>query len=264
MTWTSALRRAAVARLPKAWQPAASYHYYRARSQLDRELPIVCHALRPGSLAIDVGANEGVYTHAFVRTGAFVEAFEPQPACLQVLRSYERRHANVRVRSHALGAAHSTGILRVPVRNGHEVTGWGSLRDHGQRGAEAAVEHNVEVRTLDSFGFRDVALIKIDVEGSELDVTRGARATIETWRPLLLVELEQRYHAEPIARAFDELTALGYRGSFMDPRDGMRPLSHFDPAIHQALANADVPGAPYVNNFIFAPLERARPSMERR
>jgi FkbM family methyltransferase len=261
MTWTGDLRRAAMGRLPKAWQPAATYHYYRARSQLDRELPIVCRQLRPGSVAVDVGANEGVYTHAFARTGAFVEAFEPQPACLHVLRSYERRHPNVRVRGEALGAAESEGVLRVPMQDGRLVSGWASLREERVNG-DRAVEHRVQIRTLDSFVFRDVALIKIDVEGYELDVARGARTTIATWRPLLLIELEQRHHATPIARAFDELVALGYAGHFVDRGHGLRPLSEFDASRHQALSNADVPGALYVNNFIFTPLEHARAGAE--
>jgi FkbM family methyltransferase len=257
MTWTSALRVAAISRLPKSWRPAATYHYYRARSRLDRELPVVCRALRAGVVAVDVGANEGVYTHAFARTGAIVEAFEPQPDCLQVLRSYVRRHANVHVRGEALGAADTEGRLRVPLRDGRAVSGWANLRDERQSRAEPAVEHKVQIRTLDSFAFRNVAVIKIDVEGFELDVMRGARQTIATWRPLLLVELEQRHHSEPLTSAFDQFTALGYAGVFVEPRGGMRPLSEFELAIHQPLANADVPGATYVNNFIFMPHERS-------
>jgi FkbM family methyltransferase len=256
MTWTSALRVAAIARLPESWRPAATYRYYRARSRLDRELPIVCRALRAGVIAVDVGANEGVYTHAFARTGALVEAFEPQPDCLRVLRSYARRHPNVHVRGEALGATDCEGTLRVPLRHGHVVSGWASLRDAGHTGAEPAVEHNVQIRTLDSFAFPDVAVIKIDVEGYELDVIRGARQTIATCRPLLLVELEQRHHSDPITSAFNQFAALGYAGAFVEAR-GIRPLSEFELAIHQPLANADIPGARYVNNFIFMPQERA-------
>src|SRR5438046_2471357 len=143
MTRTSDLRAAVISRLPKSWQPAATYYYYRSRSRLDRELSVVCRELRAGVIAVDVGANDGVYTHAFARTGAIVEAFEPQPRCVDVLRAYVRRRPNVHVHGEALGAADSRGVLRVPVREGRIVSGWASLRDEKQSGGEPAVEHLV-------------------------------------------------------------------------------------------------------------------------
>ena len=53
----------------------------------------------------------------------------------------------------------------------------------------------VEVRTLDSFAFRDVCVIKVDVEGSEMEVLEGARETILRDRPPLIVELLTGAHA---------------------------------------------------------------------
>jgi FkbM family methyltransferase len=250
MRWTHRIRAAAFERLPRHWQPIAAYHYYRARSLLEPELAFVCSSLRPGLRAIDVGANEGVYTHAFARCGAFVEAFEPQPRCLTVLRSYERRWPNVHVHGEALGDTPGYATLYVPFSDGRQVTGRASLEPP----TEAASAYTVRTRTLDALGFKDVALIKIDVEGHELRVLRGARETIRACNPLLLVEIEQRHIQTPIASVFDEIIALGYEGGFLDRRRELRPLDEFDVSTHQPIANADVPRALYVNNFIFSPV----------
>src|SRR5438552_12191655 len=121
MSLTSRLRVAAFSRLPKHGQPAATYYYHRARSLLDSELAVICRLLEPGRRAIDVGANEGVYAHAFAAAGALVEAFEPHPQCLDVLRAYARRHRNVRVHGVALGDHPHTATLHVPALDGRAV-----------------------------------------------------------------------------------------------------------------------------------------------
>lgn len=53
------------------------------------------------------------------------------------------------------------------------------------KGGDAA-----ELRTIDSFGFRNVSLIKMDVEGYEDAVLAGAKETIQRERPVLLVEIQ--------------------------------------------------------------------------
>lgn len=250
MSWGATLREAAFAGVPPALRPVATFHYRRARMQTDPEMELLCQALHAGVRAIDVGANEGLYTHAFARTGAQVEAFEPLPACHAVLRAYARRRRGVSAHPVALGAAAGTAMLSVPRRNGRAVTGHASLEPRG--GDVDRV--TVDVRTLDSYGFDRVAVLKVDVEGHELSVIRGARETITRWRPLLLLELEQRHLAFPLAQAFAEVLSLGYLGQFVDGASGLAPLDRFDPLEHQRAERADVPGARYVNNFLFTPL----------
>jgi FkbM family methyltransferase len=254
MSWAHGIRLAAVARLPKSWQPVAMFHYYRARSLLEPELPLICRALHPGACAVDAGANEGVYTHAFARTGARVEAFEPHPSCLEVLRSYARAHAGVNVHGEALGAAEERATLHVPLRGGRLVSSRASLNGS----APGAAQFPVRVRTLDSFAFPRVDVIKIDVEGRELDVVRGARETIRAHRPVLLVEVEQRHIGVPINHVFAEVVELGYAGRFIHPELGIRPLDEFTAESHQPATNADTAGAFYINNFIFTPRESAQ------
>ena len=68
----------------------------------------------------------------------------------------------------------------------------------------------VEVRTLDSYAFSEVRVIKVDVEGSEMDGT-GGRARDDPARPAsLIVELLTGAHADPVALTETICAAYGY------------------------------------------------------
>ena len=68
----------------------------------------------------------------------------------------------------------------------------------------------VEIRTLDSYAFTNVCVIKVDVEGSEMEVLEGARETILRDRPPLIVELLTGAHADPVALTETICTTYGY------------------------------------------------------
>ena len=93
---------------------------------------------------------------------------------------------------------------------------------------------DVELRTIDSFAFKDVRAIKIDVEGSELAVLAGGRETILRDRPPLIVELLTGAHADPAAATETICATYGYaawlvtqdgdagRGPAGDPQPGQQ------------------------------------------
>ncbi|CAM5374574.1 FkbM family methyltransferase OS=Streptomyces alboniger OX=132473 GN=CP975_10875 PE=4 SV=1 [Streptomyces alboniger] len=87
---------------------------------------------------------------------------------------------------------------------------------------------------LDDLGLRDVDFIKIDVDGSELAVLRGATGLLARDRPALFVELESRI--QPIAPVVTYLTLLGYDGWVL-PRDTWVPLAGFPLESHQSMAS---------------------------
>jgi len=236
-------------RLPAAWQPPIRFLYERTRGLLERELSVVASITHPGDHVADIGANHGLYTHALAKRGAVVEAFEPQPECVAVLQAYasRRRSANVRVHSVALSATAGTATLHVP--RGSDSSPSASLRP----AADTDTTLDVMLERLDAFKLFDLTFAKIDVEGSELEVLRGATETLRRCRPLLLVEIEQRHHQEPVAEVFEQIGSFGYRGAFLDGSGRLRPLSAFDVERDQldAARNADSQ-RPYVNNFFFS------------
>jgi FkbM family methyltransferase len=132
-------------------------------------------AVRPGDVALDVGANAGAYALALghrVRPGGRVFAFEPAPDTFRGLAAHVRLNGLedvvVPVRAAAAGF---TGRATLSVDG---ISGENRLDD-------AAGGEPVEAITLDDFCAREgisPTFIKIDVEGAELDVLRGARETI--------------------------------------------------------------------------------------
>lgn len=146
--------------------------------------------LRPGMVAVDVGAHIGYYTTLFAELagpGGRVYAFEPHPGNFEVL-SANARAPNVTCVRAALGARDAGGQ---PLYVGTD-SGRHSLAASGSTRSRTAPLH-VETRRLDTWWHAEarpeVDLVKVDVEGLEDDVLAGGRAMLEACRSVaLLVE----------------------------------------------------------------------------
>ena len=163
------------------------------------------HRFAGGSgLAIDAGANEGLYAHRLANLFPKVVAFEISPTLArQLARSVP---ANVSVRPVGLSDRAGTVALRTPVAHGMVLAGWASVEENHCPDATRYLEEFVEVRPLDSFELSP-SFLKVDVEGHECALLRGARQTIRTHRPTVLIEVKEAHRDE--VRAF--FGGLGYR-----------------------------------------------------
>jgi len=140
-----------------------------------------------GLLTYDIGAYHGVLTLFFASQGAQVIAYEPNEANhARLIANVRLNHlTNVIVRKLAVGNEVRSGILRYSP----SMAGGGSVCAK----AEGTVDQRVEISTLDS----DIAanalpapdLIKIDIEGFELEALLGARATLAACHPALFLEM---------------------------------------------------------------------------
>ena len=170
----------------------------------------------PGSVALDVGAYIG--THALlmgrmVGPAGRVYAFEPQRKVFREL------HHNVQLNGlddivvplrYALGASNAIVELDAPRRGIYE--GGVAVGASGDR---------VEMRTLDSVGFANVSLVKVDVEGFEDAVLAGAAETIRANKPVILIEIlggvdhdtASLQENQRIAATVKTIEAFGYRVS---------------------------------------------------
>jgi FkbM family methyltransferase len=234
--------------LPGRVRLPARYLYHRIRGTLERELSLLGQLVPRGHTAIDIGANWGCYTYYLSKFCRSVEAFEPIPECAKGIQAFRGR--NITVHAVALSSATGERELYVPSYNGAPNWGYATFK----KVLCPAVTLVVPVRTLDEYNFKDVAFLKIDVEGHELAVLEGAANTINRERPVILVEIEQRHIATPISDVFRHILRQGYRGSFL-LHGSLQPLSQFSCEAHQS-APGDGPVAPredYVNNFIFVP-----------
>jgi FkbM family methyltransferase len=148
------------------------------------EMAFVLHALRPTDHFIDVGANIGSYT--VLAGGAArsrVTAVEPIPATFAHLqRNIALNGLTERVRAHQVGLSDQQGTLRFAAAL--------DTTNHVLAADEGLAAVDVPVMSLDELVGADTPLIiKIDVEGHELAVLRGARQTLRDER-LLAVLME--------------------------------------------------------------------------
>ena len=145
----------------------------------------------PGMVVVDAGANIGVYTLLAARAAGpagRVIAFEPDPHTFEILSENVSRNglSNVVLVNGALAGEPGTMLLyQVP---GHPALA--SLSSANARNSFERVE--VQVTTLDSaladLGIERVDVMKLDTQGAEIDILRGARETIGRARPTMFVE----------------------------------------------------------------------------
>ena len=160
------------------------YQSRRASNKFEPELKLLKYLIPPGSIAIDGGANKGVYSWFLSKTCLEVHAFEPNPAMFAYLqKSVPKNTFCYRV---ALSDTHGQATFHLPTSSGifHNTRG-SLLKVFGESGCR---EFNVETRRIDDFDFENVGFIKLDIEGAELLALKGAENTIERDRPLILAE----------------------------------------------------------------------------
>jgi FkbM family methyltransferase len=152
----------------------------------------------PGTCVIDVGSHVGYFSRRFAdkNPGGMVVAFEPQsvPRSIATVASFFRRQRNIVQLPLALGCSPGLVELKIPIKASGDI-GIGLAHI----GAEDDLKDRFTVRreiasreTLDNvmshLTIERMSLIKIDVEGGELDVVRGASATLDRYRPVVVCE----------------------------------------------------------------------------
>lgn len=193
-----------------------------------REIELLAQRLPRGGVLVDIGANMGLHSIqlASLVDGLRVLAFEPVAHTYGVLqRNIVKNGVQDRVAPIHLALAEEPGTLRLTnqLQVGNFVVPDGTA-------AAAGVTEEVQARRLDEVLEEHVShvdAIKCDVEGAELSVLRGARATLERDHPLLLLEIDERWAARYGFSGADVvrfLTDLGYRYERI-VGDDLRPAS---------------------------------------
>lgn len=140
-----------------------------------------------GKCFVDVGANAGVYTTRLASQGVPVHAFEPSQDIYALLCENVKHFGNVTVYPYALSDKNCEVefyLLSDDYVPNRFLT---KVPEHGPAPIKCPIR--VEARTLDSFKIENVGLIKVDVEGHEYEVLRGAMQTLTEQKPTLIVEI---------------------------------------------------------------------------
>jgi FkbM family methyltransferase len=152
----------------------------------------VCEHLHAGDVFYDVGANVGFFTViAARRVGPFgrVAAFEPVPATVEALLRNLQLNGFDNVTVVPKAAAASSALAQFEVG---ETSTQSRLRTDGRGDLSQRV---IEVETIpidelvERGDLEPPSLVKIDVEGAELEAVRGMRRTIQRYRPVILCEM---------------------------------------------------------------------------
>jgi len=213
-------------------------------------------------VALDVGAATGSYAWILNRKALPVFAFEPGE---RHSRNLERAAVGTRVRvvKAAVGASRGRFDLYTPGSDSHAHHS-ATLSLGNPVVAHAKVQvRQVDQTTLDAFvaenldSSRSVDVLKVDVEGYELEVFKGAQQLISRYHPLIFCEIEKRHNAG-YRDVFVLLRAAGYRsyifqngafhefdGEITDELQSVQALQARLDGTYDSAENT------YVNNFVF-------------
>lgn len=158
--------------------PEVNLDYYWRRGLFECQLiewsKQFCHI---GKRFLDIGAHTGTYAISLASVVKDVVAFEPQRSTYYALcGSVAASGLADKIECHrcGLGSEEQAGAQSLKIVSND---GGGSSLAPGENECVLR-EETVEIRTLDSFGFRNIGFIKMDVEGNELNVLRGALDTL--------------------------------------------------------------------------------------
>jgi FkbM family methyltransferase len=177
-----------------------------------KDCRILKHVVKPGSVIVDAGANVGYFSLLFakwMRGQGAIHAFEPFP---ETAERFERNlklnpefQPMIRLHRSALSDFAGRTNMSVPDQKNQ---GCNHLGEGG--------ENEVEVTTLDAFCEKErltkVDLIKVDVEGSEVALLRGAEETIRRFRPILMIEVNPATLQRFGYASRDLIQAIGQHG----------------------------------------------------
>lgn len=197
---------------------------------LDRTLQ---QLLRPGAVVFDIGANVGMVTLLMsslpgLHRNIKVHCFEPDPGVFRMLEANSalNQHFNLVLNNVAVGAVEGAAELTVAT-----TSGWSTLAPEPPGGfpfLEKEATKKVSVVAIDEYCKRTGEIpevLKIDVEGFETEVLKGAIHTLRSKRPYMLLEVNpsrlQAAHSS-VSELIGLCRSLGYSLYHIDPRASSR------------------------------------------
>ena len=152
----------------------------------DKIISIILSKIDKNKNIIDVGANIGSHTlrySRFIGNNGKIYSFEPQKKVYDcLLKTINKNNLkNVVHYNNAVGNTNTKGSLQNIDYNSRKLINIGGIS------LGLGVE-TTEIKTIDSYNFKNIGFIKIDVEGAEKLVVLGAKKTIEKYRPIIFYE----------------------------------------------------------------------------
>jgi FkbM family methyltransferase len=221
--------------------------------EFDAELLLLEFLLKKDSVFFDVGGNKGEYTYYAEKiispSNSFV--FEPEKKLHFTLTKLFK---NCQVYDIAFSDSKGIQQFKTPIINGVADNCLSTLEIGNKEDNETeTIIDTVKTDTIDNFILEKNSvpnLIKIDVEGHELAVLKGAEECIRKHNPTLIIEIEQRHHQNTqIQAVFDDFKNKGYNSYYYSKKIGA--LLSFEDKQHLTNSKAYFGTVDYINNYIF-------------
>jgi FkbM family methyltransferase len=218
-----------------------SYSIFLYGEYCDAEVEIMCKYLNEDSLYLDIGTNIGYHARAVAqRSQSMVLAFEPHIKHFTVA-AYNCQ--NVPVKLYNAAVSDQPGTLKISDFDPTNQSNFGTVA------IDDAGEIEVQVVTIDQLELEVCTLMKIDTEGQELKVLKGAENTINKHRPIIFYEA---IGETDWLTAYDHLKQQGYKQYWV----GVRTF----PLKENFKNNTENPfGQSGVTNIIAFPQEKEQP-----
>ncbi len=182
-----------------------------------------------GSIIIDVGANIGTFSIPIaIATGCEVHAFEAQRIMSQILSAnfVINRIDNGHVHHVILDSEFRTDPRDLPIPDYEMPGNFGAYstvpelfeRESLARMEPSALVDHVQVATLDNYNLRNISLLKLDVEGAELNVLKGSTHTLinSSFPPIIFESWRDEWWSDQRREIINYLDSLGYSIQRMD------------------------------------------------
>jgi len=222
-------------------------------SEFDAELLLLEFFLNKNSVFFDIGTNKGEYAYYAekIMNPKNIYLFEPEKKLNKQLNAIFN---DCQVNNLALSDSKGTHQFKIPVINGVIDNCLSSLEvDTKEDNETEAIIYEVKTDTLDNFAREKKIipdLIKIDVEGHELSVLKGAENFISKHHPTLIIEIEQRHHKNiDIESVFKSFKQKGYNCYYYSKKQSQ--LFSYDNKAHLTNTKEYFGKIDYINNYIF-------------
>ncbi|WP_310554859.1 FkbM family methyltransferase [Flavobacterium sp.] len=241
------------------WPSLYKKRYYKTLDSLstgnykcEPELLYLNQILKSDSVFIDVGTNKGIYLYQaekVIKTGK-IYGFEPNKTLVNYIQPL---FPNSTLFTQAVSSQTGVSVLNIPKK--------GSTLQDTRASLEALgddVERiEIETTTLDDWAKQQnctkIDVVKIDVEGHELDSIKGCGKILEKIKPIFIIEIELRHAKYPIEEIFNFILNFGYDVFYFNRKTLQTSAFDYtkmnDFQKDEYLNDFNL----YINNFIFIP-----------
>tara|TARA_Y100000996_G_C22540053_1_gene649690 strand:+ start:783 stop:1535 length:753 start_codon:yes stop_codon:yes gene_type:complete len=191
----------------------------------ENELNLVKKLIKPGSDSIDVGVYRGVYSYEMSKYSNLVHAFEPNPIIFKdINKNLKKIIKNIKLYNFALSNKNEIINLNIPIRNKkydkknyEEYFQMGRATIHDMNKFDEFETYKVNSKKMDDITFdNEISFMKVDVEGHETEVIQGSVNTIKRFKPILLVEIEEKHNQKKVSSTLNYIKSLGYNSFFFE------------------------------------------------